>query len=159
MKKIVIAGLLCLWLLAIAACGEKAEETTPVTADQVMVNIGQDLKGQAGDIIDASQKAVYSSYAEVCDDYSEKLSAAFTAYSGELKKDIEDGKDTNALVTSYTEMTKHLSEIAKEGIDTMTRMSAIDPTLGDYKEYSSKLDAIYQAYDQQLNKICNDNRQ
>ena len=156
MKRILIAGVLCACLLAFTACGKEAEEKTAVTADQVMVNIGQDLKGQAGDIIDASQKAVYSSYAEVCNDYSDMMSTAFSAYSKELKKDIEDGKDTNSLVTSYTEMTKHLSEIAKEGIDTMTRMSAIDPTLGDYKEYSSKLDAIYQAYDQQLNKICNE---
>jgi len=156
MKKLFTIITLCLCLAALTACGTKDEEEKTVTnPDEVYLNIGKDLEEQAGEIIDASQKASYSSYEEVCNDYSDQLNKAYSKFEKELKDAAAAGDDTNELVKSSKEMLKQLSDISQEGIDTMSKMSGIDPTLGDHSTYSNRLNSLYMAYEQNLNTICN----
>ena len=156
MKKLFTVMILCLCFAALTACGTKDEEEKTITnPDEVYVNIGKNLEEQAGDIIDASQKATYSSYEEVCNDYSDRLNKAYAKFEKELKDEVAAGKDTNELVKSSKEMLKQMSDISQEGIGTMSKMSGIDPTLGDYSTYSGRLNSLYMAYEQNLNSICN----
>jgi len=153
MKKYLMMAILLISVSCFSACGSDKDEAQLSTADQVMVNIGQDMKDQAGEIVDASQKVVYSSYEEVYNDYSKKLSDTYLSLEKELKKEIEDGSDTNTLSKSCADKVSKLSAISQEASKTMSNMSGIDPTAGDYTVWKDKINALYMAYEQQLNDM------
>ena len=158
MKKYITIAFLCIGLSLIAACGAKEEaEDTQVemsNSEQVYWNIKKDLTGDAQDIIDASQKAVYSSFEEVCNDYSDMLGELYMAQESDLKREIAEGKDNNALAKSLADKVAKLEDIAAEGVATMSRMAAINPTENsDYSEWRDRLNSVCLAYETELNAV------
>lgn len=143
---------MCITLMS--ACAKEEKEQTVSTSDQVFVNIGTDLKDQVSDLSDASNKATYSTYEEVCKDYEKKLASMYSGFSKDIKKAKEDGADTNELADMFKDMDSSLKALYEEGAQTMSRMSSINPTGGDdHVGLSQRLNAKYMAYSQSLNEM------
>lgn len=162
MKRSLIMVILLLSLGVFASCGKTEEtqdnETQQVSiSDQVYFNIKKDLSEQAGEIIDASQRAVYSSYEEVYNDYSGKLSELYKAQAADLKQEIAEGADNNTLSKSVADKTGKLRDIAADGVSMMSKMASINPVdNGDYTTWSTKLNSICTAYENKLTSIFTD---
>ncbi len=162
MKRSLMIFFLLLTLGLFASCGKTEEtedtpEETVALSDQVYLNIKKDLSAQAGEIIDASQRAVYSSYEEVYNDYSGMLSELYKAQASDLKKEIEEGADNNALSKSVADKTAKLRDIAADGVSMMSKMASINPVdNGDYSDWSNKLNTICTAYENKLTETFTD---
>ena len=162
MKRSLIIAFLLLTLGLFAACGKKEEaeevsEESVTLSDQVYFNIKKNLSAQAGEIIDASQRAVYSSYEEVYNDYSGMLADLYKAQESDLKQEIADGADNNALSASVADKTAKLRDIAADGVSMMSKMASINPVdNGDYSDWSAKLNNICTAYENKLTSTFTD---
>ena len=160
-RSLIIAFLLLTWGL-FAACGKKEEaeevsEESVTLSDQVYFNIKKNLSAQAGEIIDASQRAVYSSYEEVYNDYSGMLADLYKVQESDLKQEIADGADNNALSASVADKTAKLRDIAADGVSMMSKMASINPVdNGDYSDWSAKLNNICTAYENKLTSTFTD---
>ena len=112
------------------------------------------MKEDAQDTMDIVNKASYSSFEEVYNDYSGRLANAYKESAKQLKKEIEDGSDMNALTDSCTEMVKQLDAIAKEGTETISGMASVNPGwTQDYSQYIQNLNNENMAYKTQLNNM------
>ena len=163
-KYILIAGMVILACF-FTACGTKeespaeSEESNLSESDQVFLNIKKDLTSDAQEIIDASQRTVYSSYEEVYNEYSQMLTDLYRAQEKDLKKEIADGNDNNALAKSVSVKVSNLQEIAEQGVSTTSKMAAINPTENsDYSQWSDKLNAIAIAYENKLTYLINEKK-
>lgn len=162
MKRSLIIVFLLLLLGIFASCGkseekEEAPEESVELSDELYFNLKKKLSAQAGEIIDASQRAVYSSYEEVYNDYSGMLSELYKAQAADLKKEIEEGSDNNALSKSVADKTAKLRDIAADGVSMMSKMASINPVdNGDYSDWSNKLNSICTAYENKLTETFTD---
>ena len=144
---------ICITMSFLAACGD-TEIPTETDYNQTMVNIGQDMKENAQGTMDIVNNASYSSFEEVYNDYSGRLASSYKESAKQLKEEIKNGDDMNALTDSCAEKVKQLDAIAKEGTETISGMAAVNPGWEeDYSPYIQKLNNESMAYGTGLNNM------
>jgi len=144
---------ICMTMCFLAACGD-TEIPTETDYNQTMVNIGQDMKENAQGTMDIVNNASYSSFEEVYNDYSGRLASSYKESAKQLKEEIKNGDDMNALTDSCAEKVKQLDAIAKEGTETISGMASVNPGWEeDYSPYIQKLNNESMAYGTGLNNM------
>lgn len=176
MKKLICITLAITCLMSLAACGTKEEQKTETAAPESNTQVesvketvagidempeetvddGEDESGNGNDattVIEAIEDAVFGSYQEILDDYSQRLRDATPRLIDEYKEEAKDNQGgLEGLATICNEKVGVLAELVNEGIQEMAQIY-LHKGSGSYDEYSEWTGKLQDVYLEEASKI------
>lgn len=147
MKKIICFVLAILCVLPLGSCTANSSEVEDKT------NNTQTKNNEDGTVINDLQSALFDSYEDILNDYSQKLRDATPTLIEEYKKEAANNQNgLSGLAKLCNDKVSELAKISTEGIQKMAKLMYKSGN-GSYSEYSDWAEKLQDVYTEEAGKI------